>query len=109
MKNNKVISVITTVSLALTFYTFNVKANDCSISINSEESVKCLQRKITGIENQLHQSNKYQLVLPKGAVVAFNVKSCPDGWTEHQSKKSIVTIKADHNIIMCEKLLVQSK
>jgi len=104
MTNNKVISSIITVSVALTLYSFNVKADDCSISINAKESVKCLQRKISNIEKQLEQSKKYQLILPKGAIVGFTVKTCPVGWAEYQeNKKEMSNVKTNNNVIMCEK------
>lgn len=104
MTNNKVITSIITVSVALTLYSFNVKADDCSISINSKESVKCLQRKISNIEKQLEQSKKTQQVLPKGAIVGFNDKTCPVGWNEYQeNRREIININIGDNLIMCQK------
>jgi len=104
MTNNKVITSISTVFLALTIYSFNVKADDCSISINSKESVKCLQRKLSNIEKLLEQNKKDQGALPKGAIIKFNIKTCPVGWIEYQeNKRDIITVNTDNNVIMCEK------
>jgi hypothetical protein len=104
MKNKKLITSIIAISMALTFNSFSVKAVDCSLSINSKESVKCLQKKISKLEKQLEQSKKYQLALPKGAIVDFNAKTCPNGWIEYQENtKGIVNLKVDNDIIKCQK------
>jgi len=100
---NVIISIIT-LSVALTFSSFSVEANDCSISINTKASVRCLQSKIISLEKRLEKVTKTQLVLPKGAVVNFNAKTCPVGWGEYKkSKSNIVNINTNHDIIQCQK------
>jgi len=104
MMNKNLITSIITISVALTFNSFSVKADDCSISINSKESVKCLERKISKLEKQLEQSKNAQLVLPKGAIIDFNVKTCPNGWSEYKADiKGFVNYSSDHGIVKCQK------
>jgi len=104
MINKKVITSLIAVSVLLTFNSFGANADDCSISINSKESVKCLQRKISKLEKQLAKNNKYQIVLPKGAIVEFKAKTCPTGWGEHQiNRNGIVNLNMNKDIIKCQK------
>ena len=104
MTNFKLITSIITASAILTFNSFSAKASDCSISTNPKESVKCLQRKMSKLEKQLAQSKKYQVVLPKGAIVDFNAKACPSGWEEYQvNKNGIVNLNVNKAIIKCQK------
>ncbi len=100
MTNFKLITSLITASVILTFNSFSAKASDCTISINPKESVKCLQRKVSKLEKQLAQNKKYQVVLPKGAVVDFNAKACPNGWDEYQvNKNGIVNLNINKDII----------
>jgi chorismate synthase len=100
---NVIISMIT-LSVALTFYSFSVKANNCSISINTKASVNCLQSKIESLEEQLEKITKNQLIIPKGAIIDFNAKTCPVGWGEYQENKSgIVKINTNSDIVKCQK------
>ncbi len=50
-------------------------SSDCEKSSNSGEAVICLEKLIKTIS-----SNQKQL---SGAVIAFNLKKCPDGWSEY--------------------------
>lgn len=104
MINNKLITLIITTSVLLTFNSFSVKADDCSISINSKESVKCLERKVSKLEKKLAQSNKTQLVLLKGAIIDFSGKTCPDGWSKYKvNKKGFVNYSSADDIVKCQK------
>jgi len=104
MKNKYIITSIISASIALTFFSVNVEANNCAISINSKESIKCLQRKISSLEKRLEQSKLNQFAFPKSAIVDFNAKSCPVGWSEFQElKSSIVNTTAGNNIVKCQK------
>jgi len=104
MTNKKIIISLIVVSVILTFKSFSAYANNCSISINSKESIKCLQRKISKLEKQLAKNNKSQIVLPKGAIVEFQAKICPTGWEEYQiNKNGIVNLNMNKDIIKCQK------
>ncbi|WP_206482921.1 hypothetical protein [Thalassotalea sp. G2M2-11] len=104
MTNLKLITSLITVSVILSFNSFSALASDCSITSNSKESVKCLQRKISKLENQLEQRKKFQVVLPKGAIVDFNAKNCPNGWSEYQDNQNgIVNLNINKDIIKCQK------
>jgi len=104
MTNKKVITSLISASILLTFNSFSAYADDCSISINSKESVKCLERKISKLEKQLEESKESHLVLPKGAIITFKAKACPVGWNDHQlNENGIVNLNMNQNIIKCEK------
>jgi hypothetical protein len=104
MTNKKLISLLIAATVILTFNSFSAYADDCSISINSKESIKCLQRKISKLEKQLAKYNKYQVALPKGAIVEFKVKACPDGWDKYQfNDNGIVNLSINKGIIKCQK------
>jgi hypothetical protein len=103
MKKILITSFIIT-SVALTFNSFSVKADDCSISINSKESVKCLERKVSILEKKLEQSKNSQFAIPKGAIIDFNGKTCPNGWGEYKAnKKGFVNYSSAHDIVKCQK------
>ena len=91
-------------SVFLTIHSPNVVADDCSISFNSQDSIRCLQRKINKLENELEQSKRSRIIFPKDAVIDFNAKSCPNGWTKYQAEKNeIVKLKAVDNLVKCQK------
>lgn len=99
MTNNKVIIS----SIFLTLSPSIASANDCSIAINSKESVKCLQRKIIKLEEQLKQSKKYQVALPKDAIIEFNAKACPVGWENYEINNNGIVTLQNKDIIKCQK------
>ncbi len=104
MTGKNIITSIITISVALTFYSVNVRADDCSISINTKASVKCLQRKVISLEKRLAKTKKNQLVLPKGALIDFTTKDCPVGWREYKAvKNDIISINTVNNVIKCQK------
>lgn len=102
----KNISFISLVGISLLFTVHSPKAVafDCSISINSKESIRCLQRKVNELERKLEESQRSIIDLPKGAVIDFNAKSCPSGWVKYQNpKNTIVDSKAVGNLVKCQK------
>jgi len=105
MMNKKLIIPMIATSLALILNSFSVRADDCSISINSKESFKCLQRKISKLESELDKRKKYQMVLPKGAIVDFSRKICPKGWVKFRVNKNEVANSGQREgIIKCQSL-----
>jgi len=105
MTVKNIFTSIIAVSVLSIFCSFSAKATDCSISINTKASVKCLQRKVSSLEARLEKTKKDQLVLPKGAVIDFNAKTCPVGWGKFKKDKSgIISINTNDEIIKCEKL-----
>ncbi|MCO4798847.1 MAG: hypothetical protein KC484_06510 [Colwelliaceae bacterium] len=100
MTNKKLITALTG---ALVVLTFNSNAGDCNITINSKESVKCLQRKISKLEKQLEQNKKHQVVLPKGAIIGFKAKACPNGWEKYQVNNNGIVNLTNKDIVKCQK------
>lgn len=89
----------------LALYSFGATASDCSVSINSKESVKCLQKKISTLEKELEQSKKYRVVIPQGALISFKAKTCPNGWADYQANQNgIVNLSINKDIVKCLKL-----
>lgn len=103
MTNKKLIASLIVVSVFLTFLSFNTYADDCTLTINSKESVKCLQRKISKLEKLLEQSKKSQVVLPKGAIIVFKAKACPNGWEEYQVNNNGIVNLTNKDIVKCKK------
>ena len=103
MTSNKVIFFLIISSIFLAINSSDVIASDCSIKINSKESVKCLQRKIMKLEEQLEKSKKYKIALPKGAIIEFNAKACPIGWENYEVNKNSIVNLQNKDIIKCQK------
>jgi len=103
IKNISVIFLLFT-SVLFTVHSSKAVAYDCSLSINSKESISCLQRKVNKLEKKLEESKRSEFDLPKGAVIDFNAKSCPSGWVKYQNeKKAIVDLKVGGNLVKCQK------
>lgn len=60
-----------------------VNAEDCSKAKSSGDAVKCLQNTITDLKNQLSQEISSRIIVPKNAVMAFELSSCPTGWSAY--------------------------
>ncbi len=104
LKSVSAISLVLS-SVLFTVHSPNAVADDCSISINSKESISCLQRKVNQLEQKLEQSKHSKVILPKGAVIEFRAKSCPSGWAKYQSEQNaIVNLKVGSNLVKCEKV-----
>jgi len=104
MIKNELVIPMTCMAIVLLLNTFSAKADDCTISITSKESFKCLQRKISILESELNKMKKLQGGLPKGVVVIFNRKSCPAGWNKYRLNKSgVKKISLAENFIKCQK------
>ena len=79
-------------------------AQDCNLTINSKEAVSCLQRKVVKLEKQLNKRNQENINFPRGAVIEFNAKACPTGWSVYGSKEVIkVAEHAENSLIKCQK------
>lgn len=78
------------VSLAIIstpFFFETVRAQeDCSI-------VECAQK---AVEASYQAQKMFNQVLPKGAVMAFNLTSCPTGWIEYRPLEGRVIVGAGH-------------
>lgn len=103
IKNISLISIVLS-SVLFTFQSPKAVADDCSISINTKESISCLQRKVKKLEKQLEQIKRPKVFLPKGAIVDFNTKSCPSGWVRYQTDKNTTkSVKAYGHLVKCQK------
>jgi len=56
-------------------------AKDCSGEKLNIEAIKCLQAEIESIKND-------RIKIPKGAVVAFELVNCPNGWEKYKEAES---------------------
>lgn len=93
-----------------TLCTFNAPtasaAEDCNLKRSSKETVSCLQRQLASLENKISQSgstNTSSISLPKGAVIAFNAKECPNGWVDYKEKQNKGAESSSSKLIKCEK------
>lgn len=95
---------VTLASMILIFNSPNAIADDCSLSINSKESILCLQRKISNLENKLKKIKSSKATFPKDTVIDFKAKTCPSGWVRYQAEQnSIVNLKVG-NLVKCQKV-----
>ncbi|QOL24718.1 hypothetical protein LP316_10285 [Thalassotalea sp. LPB0316] len=97
----KKLNVIVAMGFSLLISGYSI-ANDCTLAINEQEAIKCLERKIKSLKQQLHEKEKSGLI-PSGAIITFQSKSCPIGWQPTQTKNNIVTISPGQNTISCIK------
>ncbi|WP_284209214.1 hypothetical protein [Thalassotalea eurytherma] len=95
----KIISFIITLLCS-----FSALSSGCEIEINSKASIKCLERKIDSLEQQLKDNKQRNLKLPTGAVVNFKGGKCPNGWLPYQPPAGIVNVRVNQDMIMCEKI-----
>lgn len=80
-------------------------ANDCSLMSKPERAIKCLQSKVDELEKKLKASKTHSANFPKGAVIEFNAKVCPMGWTAFPSQpQGIVNLNGATSTIRCEKV-----
>lgn len=49
----------------------------------SGEAVKCLQKMISELQSQLNGNISNSSNMPSGAIVAFDLTDCPNGWSEY--------------------------
>lgn len=95
------------ISIVIIFTALNVYANDCSLFANQKAANRCMEEKLSDLKRQ--QNNTTHIIIPKGAVIDFNAKTCPNGWSEfkHQQKitddKNELKVDADYTLIKCEK------
>jgi len=78
-------------------------ATNCALTVNDEEAVKCLERKIDKLEKKLKLANKSNYQLPRGAIIQFDAKHCPNNWQRVETKNDIVKLNSTA-YITCKKL-----
>ena len=90
-------------AISLSISSFTASASDCNLTYNTKESIKCLERKISQLESKLQQSQG-SLALPQGAVIGFQGKSCPNGWSPmSEHNQTSATQSSDNTVINCLK------
>ncbi|TMO57181.1 hypothetical protein [Pseudoalteromonas phenolica] len=101
----KALSLIALAS-TLSIQSFDVRANDCALAINTSESIKCLQRKISKLEQQIENNKKAKVALPQGVILEFSGTVCPhQGWIKYrEDEENIMLNNKTNKTVKCKKL-----
>ncbi|MFQ3244837.1 MAG: hypothetical protein ACI9SP_001473 [Arenicella sp.] len=96
MKN---ILIITQMLIAVAFFAKTAAAEDCTV-------VECAQK---AVEAAYQAKLAFKTALPKGAVMAFNLASCPNGWKEYEALRGRVIVGSGQGIDAGNSALLTSR